>query len=73
MKQYFEEDELVQMVQSGRMDMHGYVTHHSREWDDEYALFCEEQGLDSTAESAAEAFLSYKDGQLTEAHLQGDL
>lgn len=71
-KQYFEEDELVQMVQSGAMGMHGYVTHHSREWDAEYAGFCEEHGLDAETESAADAFLSFKDDQLTEAHQEGE-
>lgn len=73
MKQYFEEDVLVQKVQSGQMNMHDYVTHHSREWDEEYAEFCEDNGLDPDDESSAEQFLQYKDEVLCQAHLDGEV
>lgn len=71
-KQYFEEGQLVEMFQSGKLSMHGYVTHHSKEWDQEYDDFCAEQGLDSEEESSAEAFLSHKDEQLTAGMLEGE-
>jgi len=72
-KQYFEEDELVQKVQSGEMTMHGYVTHHSKAWDDEYADFCREQGLDPEEEVSAEDFLQFKDALLSQAQEEGNL
>ena len=71
-KQYFEEGQLVEMFQKGKITMHGYVTHHSREWDQEYEEFCADQGLDALAEDSAEAFLSHKDSQLTEGMLEGE-
>lgn len=73
MKQYFSEDELVEKVQSGEMDMVGYVTHHSKEWDEEYEEFCRERQLDPDIEKSADAFLEYKDNLLTQAHEEGNI
>lgn len=71
-KKYYEEDELVQMVQSGHMSILGYVTHHSKEWDAEYSAFCRERSQDADSPSAAELFLQYKDDILTQGLLEGE-
>ena len=72
-KQYYSEDELVEKVQYGEMDMVGYVTHHSEEWDEEYDEFCRERQLDPDDEKSADAFLGYKDDLLTKAHEGGEI
>lgn len=73
MKQYYTEEELVDKVQKGEINMLGYVTHHSREWDEEYDEFCQLEGLDPEEESSAEDFMRYKDEQLTHAHEEGEV
>ena len=55
------------------MDMVGYVTHHSEEWDDEYREYCNQYGYDVTAESSALNFLDLKDRELQEAMDEGYL
>lgn len=73
MKEYFEEGELAEKVQSGEMNIHDFVTHHSPEWDQEYAEYCEEQMLDPEKESSADMFLAYKDQLLTRGHIDGSV
>lgn len=73
MKQYYPEEELVDKVQRGEMNMQGYVTHHSKEWDEEYEEFCQSEGLDPEEESSAEDFMAYKDAQITQAHVEGEI
>jgi len=73
MKPYYEEDVLVEKVQSGEIDMVGYVTHHSEEWDDEYREYCNQYGYDVTEESSALNFLDLKDRELQEAMDEGYL
>jgi len=72
-KQYFEEDDLVEKVQSGEMSMLDYVTHHSKEWDEEYAEYCQERGLNAEAVSSADLFLQHKDRLMCQAQIDGDL
>lgn len=71
MKQYYEEGELVEKLQAGEINMHGYVTHHSKEWDEEYDEFCRENDFDPEDETAAELFMDYKDEQLSAGLAEG--
>jgi len=71
MKEYFEEDVLVQKVQSGEMSMLDYVTHHSEQWDHEFQKYCHDHFLDEGLEESAVEFLDWKDKQLQNAHDEG--
>lgn len=71
-KEYFTEDELVEKYQSGEFDWHDYVTHHSKEWDEEYAAFCKENDL-KEGDSAALDFLGYKNAAMEKALEEGEL
>lgn len=73
MKQYFEEDELVAKFQRGEINMHGYVTHHSKEWDEEYEEFCRDNDFDPEEEAAAELFMDYKTDQLNAGFDEGNV
>ena len=73
MKPYYDEDVLVEKVQNGEMDMVGYVTHHSQEWEDEYGSYCRDNNLDMTREDSALSFLDRKDRELQEAMEEGYL
>lgn len=72
-KQYFEEDVLVEKVQSGEMNVLDYVTHHSKMWDEEFAEFCQERNLEADAVGSAEQFLQYKDELMCKAHIDGNI
>jgi len=73
MKEYYEEDVLVQKVQSGEMNMLDYVRHHSSQWDEEYHQYCNDNFLEEEGEESAILFLAWKDKLLTEAMENGDL
>lgn len=72
-KQYFEEDVLVEKVQSGEMNMLDYVTHHSKAWDEEFAEFCKERGLEPDSVGSADQFLQFKDELMCQAHIDGNI
>lgn len=61
---YYQEDELVQKVQSGEYGWLDYINHHSPEWQEEYTEFCNEKNLVVNEESA-EDFIEWK-GELVE-------
>ena len=61
---YYQEDELVQKVQSGEYGWLDYINHHSPEWQEEYTEFCNERNLVVNEESA-EDFIEWK-GELVE-------
>ncbi len=70
-EKYYTEEELVEKVQNGESGWLEYVNHHSREWKQEYELYCKSRGL-SINDRTAEAFLDLKQQQLEEALENGD-
>ena len=44
-EKYYTEEELVEKVQKGEFGWLDYVNHHSREWKQEYTVYCKSRGL----------------------------
>lgn len=70
-QKYYPEEELVEKMQRGEYGWLDYVNHFSAEWQEEYARYCEENGL-MVGDDSAEAFVRYKDEELEAAMERGD-
>lgn len=68
---FYPEDILIEKMQDGEYGWLDYVSHHSREWLEEYAAYCRRHSLPAVDESA-EQFVHYKDAQLEAALECGD-
>ena len=68
---YYPESELVQKLQDGEYGWLEYVNHHSKEWQDEYAEFCQQNSM-TVGEASAEKFVNYKGEELEKALANGD-
>lgn len=60
---YYQEDVLVEKVQSGEYGWLDYINQHSPEWQEEYTAFCKEKDLIVNEESAEE-FVDWKGEQI---------
>ena len=58
-KKYLSEEVLIEKMQKSEIGWLEYVTSFSKEWDEEFAAFIEENGLEASDESA-ELFLVHK-------------
>lgn len=65
-EKFYTEEELVEKVQKGEFDWLDYVSHYSREWKQEYEVYCKSRGL-SICNETAEAYIDLKQRQLEEA------
>ena len=70
-EKHYTEEELVEKVQQGEFGWVDYVNHHSREWKQEYELYCKSRGL-SINDRTAESFIDLKQQQLEEALENGN-
>lgn len=70
-KKTYTEDELVQMYQDGDITLVEFIDKHSKDWQDEYMQFCENENKDIDEDSAW-AFLEWKAGQLEKALEEGN-
>ena len=70
-EKFYNEEELVEKVQTGEFGWLDYVNHHSREWKQEYAVYCKSRGL-SINDETAEAYIELKQQQMEEALENGD-
>ena len=70
-EKFYTEEELVEKVQTGEFGWLDYVNHRSREWKQEYTVYCKSRGL-SISEETAEAYIELKQQQLEEALENGD-
>lgn len=68
---FYQESELVQMLQDGEYDWLDFVNHHSPEWQKEYVEYCKNNGQIIDNESAEE-FVDYKGRQLEQALVEGN-
>lgn len=65
-QKFYEEDELLQMFQEGKIGWLDYVNYHSAEWQEEYMEYCIERGKDINNDTAEE-FVNWKSEQLEKA------
>ncbi len=70
-KEFYTEEECIEMMEEGKWGWLEYVNHHSEEWREEYIRYCQENGLLVGDESAAE-FVNFKGEQLETAMGRGD-
>lgn len=70
-EKFYTEEELVEKVQNGEFGWLDYVNHHSREWKQEYTVYCKSRGL-SVNEETAEAYIELKQLQMEEALENGN-
>jgi hypothetical protein len=68
---FYTEEELVEKVQKGEFGWLDYVNHYSREWKQEYQMYCKSRGVPICNETA-EAYIELKQQQLEEALENGD-
>lgn len=71
-KKYLSEEELIEKMQKSEIGWLGYVTGFSREWDEEFAAFLQEEGLEATDDSA-ERFLEHKKAQMEQGMEEGNM
>lgn len=70
-EKFYNEEVLVEKVQSGEFGWLDYINHHSREWKSEYESYCRNRGLQIGEESASR-FLDFKNAQMEQALADGD-
>lgn len=70
-EKFYTEEDLVEKVQTGEFGWLDYVNHCSREWKQEYTVYCKSRGL-SINEETAEAYIELKQQKLEEALENGD-
>lgn len=71
-KKYLSEEVLIEKMQKSEIGWLEYVTSFSKEWDEEFAAFIEENGLEASDESA-ERFLVYKKEEMEQGFEAGDI
>ena len=72
-KDYYPEEELIDLVQTGVFGWFEYVYHHSPEWREEYIGFCRQRGMQIENEKNALAYISFRQDIEDEAHKTGDI
>ena len=70
-KKIYTEDELIQMYQAGEITLVEFIDKHSKDWQDEYMQFCENESK-YINEDSAWAFLELKADQLEKAMEEGN-
>ena len=63
---YYPEEILIEKLQCGEFSWLDYVNHFSKEWQDEYEIYCKEHSK-TIGDESAEDFVNYKSAQLEEA------
>lgn len=71
-KKYLPEEELIEKIQKSEIGWLEYVTSFSKEWDEEFASFLEERGLEAS-HSSAQLYLEYKKGQMDQGLEEGNM
>lgn len=71
-KVYLSEEELIEKIQKSEIGWLEYVTNFSKEWDEEFADFLNEKGLEATDESA-QSFLEYRKEQMEQGLDKGNM
>lgn len=71
-KKYLSEEVLIEKMQKSEIGWLEYVTSFSKEWDEEFATFIEESGLEASDESA-ERFLVHKKEEMEQGFGAGDI
>lgn len=71
-KKYLPEEELIEKIQKSEIGWLEYVTSFSKEWDEEFADFLNEKGLEAIDDSA-QRFLEYKKEQMEQGLEEGDM
>lgn len=72
MYKYETEESLIEKVQSGEYGWREYISHHSRELNEEYETFCQEKGLNPNNETIAAQFMEAKEQEMEEALMKGE-
>lgn len=71
-KKYLPEEELIEKIQKSEIGWLEYVTSFSKEWDEEFAPFLEERGLEAS-DSSAQLYLEYKKEQMDQGLEEGNM
>lgn len=71
-KNYFPEEELIEKIQKSEIGWLGYVTGFSKEWDEEFAAFLQEEGIEASDDSA-QCFLERKQQQMEQGLEEGNM
>lgn len=71
-KKYLPEEELIEKIQKSEIGWLEYVSSFSKEWDEEFASFLEERGLEAS-DSSAQLYLEYKKGQMDQGLEEGNM
>lgn len=71
-KKYLPEEELIEKIQKSEIGWLEYVTSFSKEWDEEFASFLEERGLEAS-DSSAQLYLEYKKEQMDQGLEEGNM
>lgn len=61
---YHSEEELVQLLQEGKISRVQYVEHHDADMKEDYHIFCNENHLDKSKEESAISYLEYIESRL---------
>ena len=69
--EFYPEEVLIAKLESGEYGWLDYVNHYSKEWQDEYIRYCQDNSL-SVGDASAAAFVQLKDEQLEAAMENGD-
>lgn len=70
-KDYYPEEELIDLVQTGVFGWFEYVYHYSPEWREDYTDFCRERGIDMKNDSNALAYITFREDLFEEALTNG--
>lgn len=71
-KKYLSEEELIEKMQKSEIGWLEYVTNFSEKWDEEFAAFLKEKGLEPTDDSA-QSFLEYRKELMEQGMEEGDM
>lgn len=71
-KKYLPEEELIEKFQKSEIGWLEYVTNLSQEWDEEFAVFLKEKGLEATDDSA-QRFLEYRKEKMEQGLEEGTM
>lgn len=71
-KKYLPEEELIEKFQKSEIGWLEYVTNFSQEWDEEFATFLKERGLEAIDDSAR-LFLEHRKEQMEQGLEKGNM
>lgn len=63
---------MIEKIQKSEIGWLEYVTNFSEEWDEEFAAFLKEKGLEATDDSAL-SFLEYRKELMEQGMVEGDM